>query len=75
MKGASPTAMIANSFNDHHNNMIKYPIPESVVVDVLVISAVIFTNGTGINTKSLYKASIASVKIIFFFILGFSRIS
>ena len=76
MKGANPTAMMANSFNDPHKSMTKYHNPESLVVlMVLDISVVISTNGTGINTKSLYNASIKSVKIIFFFMLGFSRIS
>jgi hypothetical protein len=54
---------------------MKYPIHEVEVLAVFVISAVISTNGTGIKTKSLYNASITSVKIIFFFMLGFSRIS
>ena len=53
MKGASPTAMIANWSNDHQRSMIKYHKPESHVLMVLSISAVISTNGTGINTISL----------------------
>ena len=74
MKGANPTAMIANSFNDPHKSMTKYHNQESaVVLMVLDISVVIFTNGTGMNTKSLYNASITNVKMIFFFIVGFSR--
>lgn len=75
MKGANPTAINANWSNDPHKSIIKYPTPEVVVLAVLAISAVISTNGTGIKTKSLYNASITRVKIILFFIVGFSRIS
>ena len=53
MKGANPTAINANWFNYHHKSMMKYPIPELPVLIVFDISAVMFTNGTGINTKSL----------------------
>lgn len=72
---ANPTAMIENWSRDQPNSIRKYPNPELPELMVLVIIAVISTNGTGINTKSLYTAKITKVKIIFFLIVGFSRTS
>lgn len=69
MYGANPTAMIEKLSNEPHNNITKYPNPD--VSNVLLTNCVICTNGTGINTRSLYTNNAPSVNNSLFLIFLF----